>query len=218
MRNKISLSAVISCFIVVFMLAGQSYGAAGKEFYGEMKDGTYTNKILGAEIYFSDNWKVLSSDAQEDIKSKASSMSQTYKEITENNDQSQAILHVEAKDGSANVVIALMNMGVFGIAFSRTSGNELKELLDPVLDLTANTVSKAYKEMGFNDCVTDKQTVNFLGTEYPCLHIIVKMNGIDILHQKQVICLRGEYGYMVTVTSVLYDITDDLLSMFRAIR
>jgi hypothetical protein len=213
MRNKISLSAVISCFIIVFMLAGQSYGAAGKEFYGEMKDGTYTNKILGAEIHFSDNWKVLSSDAQKDIHSKASSMSKTYKDITENNDQSQTILHVEANDGSANVVIALMNMGVFGIAFSRT-----KELLDPILDLTANNVSKMYKEMGFNECVTDKQTVNFLGTEYPCLHIIVKMNGIDILHQKEVMCLSGEYGYMVTVTSVLYDITDDLLNMFRAIR
>ena len=62
MKYRVCLLAAIACLVVYF----SAYAADPDDAYytGEVKDGVYTNRALGAEAYFDDNWHIIS---REDI-------------------------------------------------------------------------------------------------------------------------------------------------------
>ena len=71
--------------------------------------------------------------------------------------------------------------------------------------------------MGAQDFRLERVKLKFLGTEGEGFSITSKVAGTVTMYQKMAICIRGEYGYNITATSIGYDITDNLLSMFRRI-
>ena len=206
--RKIYLSLII--LVLVFVNVSSLYAAGNSDIYGEFKNGVYTNKILGAEAYFSENWRILSSEEIEKIMGAVSSKSSTLK------DQNPQIpsFYAAAKDGSANINIVITNMGVMGRAITP---ERTKEFVDQVLDNIAGTLEKIFSELGAEDYKNEKISVNFLGSKNYGMYSVSEVNGVK-MYQKEIILPRGEYAYMLTATSIFFDITDDLLNMFHKIK
>ena len=205
--RKIYLSVII--LVLVFLNASSLYCAGNSDIYGEIKGGSYTNKTLGAGAYFGENWRILSSEEIESVMGSASSVSPTLK------DQEPQIpsFYAAAKDGSANINIVVTNMGVLGRAITQ---EREKEFADQIIDNIADTLKKVFYEMGAKDYKLKKIDINFLGSKNYGMYCVSEINGVK-MYQKEIILPRGEYAYMLTVTSLFFDITDDLLNMFHVI-
>ncbi|MBQ7221259.1 MAG: hypothetical protein IJS28_09795 [Synergistaceae bacterium] len=124
------------------------------------------------------------------------------------------MFYVRTNDWSANINMTVSNLGIFGEAIVSMSGDKF---MDELMKYLSGVLSKAYTEMGAQDFRLERVKLKFLGTEGEGFSITSKVAGTVTMYQKMAICIRGEYGYNITATSIGYDITDNLLSMFRRI-
>ena len=209
--RKIYLSLII--LVLLFVNASCLYAAGNSNIYGEVENGLYTNKNLGAEAYFSENWHILSREEIEKIMGVASSKSSTLKDMNDVNPQTPSF-YAAAKDGSANINILVINLGVIGRS---VTPERTKEFVDQIIDNAADTMKKIFAEMGAIDYTTKKIDVDFLGSKNYGMYSVSELNGLK-MYQKEIILPRGEYAYIITATSMFFDITDDLLAMFHEIK
>lgn len=182
-------------------------------FTGEVKDGLYINRALGAEAYFDDNWRVLSQKDIAAVMGLAASSSPTLEELMQKH---IPVFMVVTKDGTANINIVLVKLGA-QIAEILINAGEDSALMDMYIGGAVQGVSKSYTEMGLKDFTVERAKVKFLGSEHPGVSSTAQIHQIIPQYQKQVMCFSGEYAVTMTVTSLGSDRTDDILAMFRKI-
>ena len=183
---------------------------------GEIKDGTYTNRAIGVEVHFDDNWRVLSMkeiaalDASA-LKSIENVSSPTLEELT-NGDL--PVLYVTTENFADTINITVTNIGA-GVG-DFLADPDSRAFLDGMMEDMAKSMREANSAMGVNSTVNTIR-VNFAGAERAGLSIKTMVTETKPMYQKQIMCFKGEYLFQVTVNSKNRDITDELLAMFRKI-
>ena len=209
MKYRVYLLAAIACLVVCF----STYAVESDDAYiiGEVKDRIYTNRALGVEAYFADNWRIISREDIAKIMGIAVSNSPTLEELTQGN---VPVFLVAAKDGMTNINIVVVKMGAQMIDLLADPDSVF---MDIYMGGATQGVSKSYTEMGMKDFTVERIKTTFIGSEHPGVFSTVKLNPSITQYQKQVMCFSGEYAFTLTATSIGSDKTDDLLAMFRKI-
>ena len=177
---------------------------------GEIKDGLYINRTLGAEAYFDENWRVLSRKDIATLTGAAASDSPALEELTSG---AMPVFCVSTKDGRANINITVIHLGVSASLLSDPDS----VFMDMFAESARNGAANVLTEMGIKDFTAERMKTSFLGEEYHSVYSTSKLNGFINQYQKLVICIRGEYSITVTATSLGRDAIDEMLSMFRRI-
>ena len=183
---------------------------------GEIKDGTYTNRAIGVEVHFDDNWRVLSMKEiaaldSSALKSIENVSSPTLEELT-NGDL--PVLYVTTENFADTINITVTNIGAGVGDFLAVPDS--RAFLDGMMEDMAKSMREANSAMGVNSTVNTIR-VNFAGAERAGLSIKTMVTETKPMYQKQIMCFKGEYMFQVTVNSKNRDITDELLAMFRKI-
>lgn len=199
---------LVFALVMLMLFTGQSYGDSKTEIYGEVKDGVYRNKTLGAEAYFSENWQIFSREQIAALMGNAAESSETLRNME---GVQTPTFYAASTDGLANINIVVNNIGVIG--HMMTPEYE-KTAADEIFKNAADNIKKIYSEMGVEESDLKQTEVNFTGRKHHGFYYSSKTKGVS-MYQKQVVCFRGEYMYMITATSVVADITDNLLGMFK---
>ena len=210
MKYRAYFLAAIACLVVCF----SAYAVESDDAYilGEVKN-VYTNRALGAEAHFDDNWRILSRTEIAQLMGLAASSSPSLEELAKGN---MPVFLVAAKDGTANINIVIVKLGA-QIAEILINAETDSVFVDMYMDGAAQGVSKTYTEMGVNDFTVERIKTTFLGSEHPGVFSTAKIHELITQYQKQVVCFSGEYAITLTATSLGIDKTDDMLAMFRKI-
>ena len=203
MRKLYAVSAVI-----VLLLCQSAFAADESYIIGRVRNGTYTNQSLGARAYFGENWIISSLKEIAEDNGVTLSDSPTLSELT-NGDM--PVFFAKATDGTANISVMVINLGVMG---SEVVSKSVNELIDLLIKYSSESFSRAYEAMGFKGFKMKRANVKFLGKKYPGVTVNAQLEGINV-YVKQAICIKGEYSYHITATSAGLDMTDKLLAMFR---
>ena len=179
---------------------------------GKITDGIYVNEAMGVKAYFGENWRILSDREISLMMGAANSISPTIEELTNGN---RPVFYVMTKDGRANINLTIGNLGVMGGAMAAASKDVF---IDMTLDIVAENLKKTYSEMGFNDISIERVKMSFLGSKCDGVYVTVKVNDTMSMYQKLPMFVKGEYAFSLNVTSVGYDITDNLLAMFEPLK
>ena len=208
----------ITAAVICIMLCCSVCAAETDKAYitGEIKDGTYTNRAIGVEVHFDDNWRVLSMKEiaaldSSALKSIENVSSPTLEELT-NGDL--PVLYVTTENFADTINITVTNIGA-GVG-DFLADSDSRAFLDGMMEDMAKSMREANSAMGVNSTVNTIR-VNFAGAERAGLSIKTMVTETKPMYQKQIMCFKGEYLFQVTVNSKNRDITDELLAMFRKI-
>ena len=207
MKYRAYFLAAIACLVICCSACAEEADTA--YYTGEVKDGVYINRAIGAEAYFDDNWRVLSQKDIAALMGLAASSSPTLEELVKRN---MPVFVVAAKDGTANVNIVIVKVGA---QMMELLSDPDSVFMDMFIGGAEQGVSKMYTEMGVKDFTVERIKTKFLGTEHPGVFSKAQVNQLITQYQKQVVCFSGEYAITLTVTSLVTDKTDDMLAMFR---
>ena len=198
-----------SIIIVVTLLCSQVFAADQSYVFGSMRNGTYTNQQLGVKAYFSENWRILSHEEIARLNAfdpSASSTMEKYKtgEIP--------FFYAMSTDNLAHVMIFLVNLGVMG--GNAMTPKESKQAIDDAAQELTKMITTSLNEAGFTDVKSKSVNVSLAGSKYAGFSTSGKKQGVD-MYQKAAICHKDEYLYCVSAMSIMNDITDKLLAMFK---
>ena len=212
MKYRTFITAAVLCI----MACCSVYAAETDKVYitGEVKDGVYTNRAIGAEIYLDDSWRILSMKEiaalnSAALKSIENLSSPTLEELT-NGDL--PVLYAVTEDFADSINITITNIGA-GVG-DFLADPDSRAILDEMMEDMAKNMREANSAMGVNSTVNTIR-VNFAGAERAGLSVKTMVTETRPMYQKQIMCFKGEYLFQVTVNSKNRDITDDILSMFR---
>ncbi len=212
MKKVFSILVLVFCFSE-FLCVSSEAKITSKEAIGKVQGETYINKVMGARAYFSkDNWKILT---QEEIFKSQAEMRSKSKNLEEllSNSNNATIFYVATHDSMANINIVASNMGIMAHKIKKDS--EIKDFVKQMTSGLKEQLYRAYKDFGCENIEMKNTAINFIGKNCYGADIIVTLNNGVEMYQKQVYCIADEYCYIVTATSVIADITDDLLAMFK---
>lgn len=177
---------------------------------GEVKDGVYTNRAMGAEAHFGDDWYIMSREEIAMVMGITTSLSPTLEELTNGN---TPVFYAIMRNGQANLNITIANIGSAGKLLTDPDSVFMNIFMENV----SQNLAKVYTEMGAENFKLTRIKTSFLGSEYPGFYMTSTINKSVTQYQKQVFCIKGEYEFIVTSSSTVNDITDDALAMFRKI-
>lgn len=204
------LSLCLSILLIFLLSCSVVFGEDDSYILGKFENGIYTNESLGVKARFGVNWKILSRESIAKLNGVIISASPTLKELTNG---AMPSFYAMTEDGTSNVNVTITNLGVMG---SAVLSSNIDEFTEAFVKQTGEKITRAYKEMGFSDCRIKRDDFAFAGKKNTGLSIEAEMNNITV-YQKQANCIKGEYLYSVTATSMGHNITGKLLDMFSNI-
>ena len=197
-----------SALVFALVLAAlPALGSDSPEVLGEVADGVYTNKVMGAEAKFSGKWRVLSREEIAVIAGAASTLSPEEKEIMES---SLPIFAAVYGDGIMNINITTDKISDIGKAVIEASSDLFVKMFQ---DRAAESIRNSNEGPDTEDLKVEKVTLLFLGEECPGAAVTSKYRGIP-MYQKQAMLITENYIFNVTATSIIEDKTDYMLSLF----
>ena len=181
---------------------------------GKFEDGVYTNQTLGAEAHFGGNWHALSRKdiAALDAAASQSMANLSYPTLEELTNGELPVFYVVTNDFSDRVYISISNVGAVFVDFM--TNPDIKAVADGIIKDIADGIVKNNADMGL-ESEGKAIRMNFLGAEQPGLYIKTTVDKRATMYQKQIMCFKDKYQFIITVESMRRDITDELLAMFK---
>lgn len=191
--------------VILSAFTCESYAYDSADIYGEMKDGRYTNKVLGAEAYFGKGWNIISREELSIQMGKAAGSSSFLGKLKDAAETS-LIFIASDKKGTLGIII--------GFAEIKTESSD--KFAENVINGINKNSPKLFSEMGITDYSCENITADFLDSECPGV-MVVLTRGNAVLYQKEIVYITGRYCFVLNASSLNYDETDKILSMFQKI-
>ena len=211
---------ILTVMLVIASLVLSGCGNAelpDREFsLGVVSGNTYTNEYAGVSLQLGAEWQMLGA---EDLQG----LPENIREQLKGSDAEQimedysGILDMQASNLMTG---ASVNVNFNAISKSERVAYALmseEESLDVVLKQYDMLVD-AYAQMGVENAVIEKVTVNFLGEEHTALLTTGQVQGMDIYLVQVQNYKLGVYGVTVTATSLLENTTQDILDQFQTLQ
>ena len=191
------------------MLCTGAWAQNDADVMGEIRGTSYLNKAMGAEASFNNGWRLMG------VKEASALVGAVVKDVPSLAQVLKSNIPVfvaMAQDGTANLTV---NVGKISVAETLMIAASKDAFVNEYYDRASADLIKSYAAMGFTDVRNTKEAVRFLGQEHPGMRITSRtQNGP--MYQKQVLYFTDDYLFNITATSRLFDVTDELLDMFKA--
>lgn len=191
--------------VILSAFTCESYAYDLADIYGEMKEGRYTNKVLGAEAYFGESWNITSREELSIRMRKAAGSSSFLGELKDAAETSLIFIASDKKRTSGVII---------GFAEIETESSD--KFAEKIIDGINRNSPKLFSEMGITDYTCENITADFLDSECPGV-MAVLMYGNAVLYQKEIIYVTGRYCFVLNASSLNYNETDKILLMFQKI-
>ena len=200
MKNKIFM--ILMCAALVLTTACSNNGdpsggssvssdesETGSFAHGEQDGNTYTSEFFGIKAELPEGWTLQS----EEELAQTNGISDMSDENADKALNKSGVLYemFALTETSANVNIAVENLNI-------TNGGKTLSA-EEYIDLSIGNLEKQYKAAGIAEVTVEKSTVDFLGSEKPCISVKLENEGQE-LFQKMVPLTNGIYIGAVTFT------------------
>ncbi|MCM1168005.1 MAG: hypothetical protein NC401_18640 [Ruminococcus sp.] len=180
-------------------------GAAAGFVHGTQNGNSYTSEFLGIKADFSADWTV-QSDAELAATNGIADMSD---ENANSALDTNAILYemYASTETNANVNIVVENLNVTNNGKSVTA--------EEYIDLSIGGLETSLKE-SYDSVEVEKSTVNFLGSEMPCINTKLGLQGVEAA-QKLIPISKDAYIAIITFTGWDEEEISSMLDAFKAL-
>ena len=180
--------------------------------FGRMEGGNYTNTYAGFGCTLDTNWSFYTA---EELQVLPENVLELYAdtEIGEISDQYSNIYDMMAENvtESTSINVLYTKMGLQDRLTMATMSEDA--IIDMVLG-SKDAMIEAYTQVGMENINIQKATVTFLGEERPAIKTTCLLQGMDYYLVQVFDYSCGSYGITLTVSSLMDDMTQELLDLF----
>ena len=132
---------------------------------GTFSDGVYTNSFAGITLSLSEEWKIYSDEALEEMYGSVLTFDEDEKMLT-------CYDFVAVREDGTSVTVTYSDLDAF-----YGGGIGEKEYLESALELLRSEMENAY-----GSCVCEMGEVSLSGKTVPCISSVIKQNGSEIFN------------------------------------
>ncbi len=175
---------------------------------GEMNGGVYTNEFLGIGCALDGNWVYYSDEQMAELNGLVQETI-TDEEVLEamKNSDSFYDMYAAADDGLVSINVVVENLGVlYGFTLDEAG----------YIDMSIESVESIIPDLGLTDYTLETHTLPLAGKERQALRLAGNMSGVPFY--EEIVCIkRGNYMAVVTMSSAVEDVTQNVASLFYAL-
>lgn len=185
--------------------------AEQKEFaFGTITGNKYESKFLNIGVEFGANWTVYTKEQTMELNNIVldSMNDEEIKQILSDADVIYDLYAMNLEDGrSVNIVFEPVDDAA---ALVNTQEQYISNAL------SGNLFETALGGMGYTNIKAEESTVTFLAKERKSIRITAEINGVAF-YEELVVIKQGNYFAVITVSSLIDDMTADLFSQFYSL-
>lgn len=182
-----------------------------KEFaLGTITGNKYESEFLGLGAEFGANWTVYTKEQIMELNNIIDDTmnDEDIKEILSNADVVYDLYAMNMQDGrSVNIVLEPVDKLTALVTTEEQYINNA---------LSGNIFESALEGMGYSNIQAEESTATFLSKERKSIRITAEINGVAF-YEELVVIKQGNYFAVITVSSLLDDMTENLFSQFYSL-
>ena len=209
MKKALCIALTLCMILALVPAAFAENDVEAVEMFGTKEGNVYTNKALGIRAEFPETWMVLSEEQSQQLMGSGMEALDNEKlaEMLEKNTAVIDLYAIAADNSGDNVNIQLQSL------------NALQDVLlseEKIAKINADTLAEQMQGTGIEISATEQTTRSFAGSDHPCLHITLSVQGVP-MYMDMVFLKVGTYFATVTSTSLSQERSGAVLDTFKAL-